>query len=105
MINEIDAAQLKEKLDQNEELILVDCREQDEWDAGHIEQALFLPLSQFEERFAELENKDSQIIVQCRSGKRSMRACEFLKEQGYTNLTNLEGGILGWEDEGYPVVK
>ncbi len=105
-IKSITSEELKSKLDKNEELILVDCREQDEWDAGHIEEARLIPLSVLEERFSELnEYKDKQIIMQCRSGKRSLNACHFLEEQGYSNLTNLEGGILGWGELGYKIIE
>ena len=107
MINEIDAVQLKDKLDQKEDFVLIDCREQTEWDTGHIAQAIFAPLSDFENQVKKLEAKNmiaknKQIVMQCRSGKRSMKACEFLAAQGHTHLANLTGGILGWQEEGFP---
>lgn len=106
MIKSMTAQELKEKLDSGKDLLLVDCREQSEWDAGHIPQAQFLPLSELRERYEnELEDKDATIIMQCRSGKRSMDACMFLMSEGYTDLTNLEGGILDWQDQGYPIIK
>ncbi len=106
MIKSIQATELKAKLDNKEEIILIDCREQGEWDAGHISDAKFVALSKLEEVFnAELPNKDAQIIMQCRSGKRSLNACIFLQGEGYLDLTNLEGGIMGWQDEGYEVVQ
>jgi rhodanese-related sulfurtransferase len=105
MIKSIHSPELKAKLDNNEELILIDCREQGEWDAGHIKAAKFVALSKLEEVFeTEIPNKDAQIIFQCRSGKRSLNACMFLQGEGYSDLTNLEGGILGWQGEGYEVV-
>jgi len=103
-IKSINAVELRTKLEAGEELLLIDCRETDEWDAGHIEQAEFLPLSEFSDAPDKLaDKKDSQIIIQCRSGKRSMNACRMLEENGFNNLTNLEGGILGWSEEGYPI--
>ena len=96
--------ELKPLLDKKADIVLVDCREQEEWDAGHIAQALFIPLSQFDKSLDQLKNKNAKIILQCRSGKRSLRAAEFLEAQGYTDLTNLEGGILDWEGMGHPVV-
>ena len=109
MIHEIDAVQLKSKLGQRQDIILIDCREQEEWDGGHIAQAVLAPLSDFENQIKKLglENMitkdDKEIIIHCRSGKRSMRACEFLEVRGYTHLVNLEGGLLGWQEEGFPV--
>ncbi|MDD0854262.1 rhodanese-like domain-containing protein [Halobacteriovorax sp. GB3] len=106
MINSMDVVELKKLIDTNENLLLVDCREQDEWDAGHIKEAKFVPLSRFQELFeSELPSKDAKIIMQCRSGKRSMNACMFLMEQGYEDLTNLEGGILAWQENGFEIVK
>jgi len=104
MINEIDSKELKEKLDRGENIILIDCREQEEWDDGHIAAAKLIPLSEFEQRYAEVGPTDAQIIVQCRSGKRSLNACMILQNNGYENLTNLAGGILGWAEHGYEVV-
>ena len=104
-IKSIEAPELKSMLDGNQDIVLIDCREQQEWDDGHIEAAKFLPLSEMEDRFGEIGGKDAKIILQCRSGKRSMRAAEFLEDQGYNDLTNLEGGILGWLDNEYSTVK
>lgn len=102
-IKSINAEQLKNKLDSGEKVTVIDCREQNEWDSGHIEAAQFIPLSDFESQFSKLSEKEAELILQCRSGKRSLKACQFLAEQGYTNLTNLEGGILAWIENGYEV--
>jgi len=101
-IKTLDSKGLKEKLDKGENIILVDCREQDEWDDGHIEQASLMPLSNFESEAEKLTDKNAEIILQCRSGKRSLQAATYLEEQGFSNLTNLEGGILGWIEQGLP---
>lgn len=105
MIKLIDVHGLKAKIDNKEDIKILDVREQQEWDEGHIKEAQFLPLSQLETQFEAAGNKDQEIIIQCRSGKRSMKACEFLAEKGYQNLINLEGGILSWQDEGFEVTK
>ena len=60
-----------------------------------------IPLGDIEVRMAEFP-KDKNIIIGCRSGKRSMNACMFLKMNGYQNIQNLEGGILGWTENGCP---
>ena len=105
MIKNMNSEELKSKLDNNDDIILIDCREQDEWDAGHIEAAKFIPLSQFQDLYTKtLTNKDAEVIIQCRSGKRSLNACMMLMGEGFSNLTNLEGGILGWQANGYEVV-
>ena len=104
-IKQLDVNQLKEKIDAKQDIILVDCREEHEWEAGHIDAAKFLPLSEIEKNHTELKDKNAEIILQCRSGKRSMTYANFLEEKGYTNLTNLEGGILSWQEEGFDVVE
>ncbi|AYF45706.1 MULTISPECIES: rhodanese-like domain-containing protein [Halobacteriovorax] len=104
MINFMEVGELKDLMDKNTDLILVDCREQDEWDAGHIEEAIFIPLSDFANQYANhLKDKSKKIVVQCRSGKRSLNACQFLLEEGFEDLYNLEGGILAWGESGYPI--
>ncbi len=104
MITEIDAKELKTKLERGDKFKFIDCREQGEWDEGHIKGATLIPLSVFQEKFEDtLSDKNETVVIQCRSGKRSMNACMFLLSKGYTNLVNVEGGILGWMEEGFPV--
>lgn len=106
MIKEMTVQELKQKMDRKENFILVDCREKDEWDAGRLPQSIFIPLSQFEQLYPEhLKDSDAEIIIQCRSGKRSLNACMMLQGEGYTNLTNLTGGILAWEEQNYEVLR
>jgi rhodanese-related sulfurtransferase len=102
MIGNMTVQELKEKLDNNEELILIDCREQGEWDEAHIEAAQFLPLSNFEEEMKKITNKEAVVVCQCRSGKRSFAAAMKLQDEGFESLFNLEGGILAWLEAGYP---
>jgi rhodanese-related sulfurtransferase len=106
MIDNMTVTELKKKLDSGEELLLIDCREQAEWNEAHIENANFHPLSQFQAEIEKLEGRDKEtvIVCQCRSGKRSLQAATMLQGEGYENLFNLEGGILAWIDEGYPTL-
>lgn len=105
MIKEIDVQELKTKLDNDEKIYFIDCRELEEWQEGHIEGAALIPLSEFQEKYETvLTEKDAKIVMQCRSGKRSMNACMFLLSKGYSDLNNLEGGILAWTQAGFPVI-
>lgn len=104
MIATMNVEQLKEKLDAGEKLTLIDCREQDEWDQGHIPGAKFIPLSKFDEHISQL-NPSDQIVIQCRSGVRSLKACQILLENDFEHLNNLEGGILDWIDKGFAIEK
>ncbi len=86
--------------------IMVDVREQDERNEQHIEGTLFIPLDQLDSRIGELaEYKNSPIILQCRSGKRSNVAATSLMKAGFTKVLNLDGGILAWDKHGLATVK
>jgi rhodanese-related sulfurtransferase len=81
---------------------LVDVREPDEWEAGHAEGAYSLPMSQLNERIAELP-EDATLLVICHSGGRSARVTEALAAQGY-NAINVLGGTQAWQSAGGVVV-
>lgn len=80
---------------------LVDVREQNEYDELRAGGAELLPLSEFEARFAELPRNQPLVMI-CRSGARSARAGQYLLDQGYTDIVNLEGGTLAWQEAGLP---
>lgn len=89
-----------------QEAIMVDVREQDERNEQHIKNTLFIPLAQLDNRIGELaEYKNSPIILQCRSGKRSNVAATSLMKAGFTKVLNLDGGILAWDKHGLATVK
>ena len=78
--------------------ILLDVREQEEWDAGHAPDARLVPLSQLQERVSELP-EDTRILVVCHSGMRSMRATAFLRSEGL-DAVNVVGGMVAWAAAG-----
>lgn len=84
--------------------LVVDVREQNEYDEIHIDGVRLAPLGSVEAELADVP-KDREILLICRSGNRSGQAAERLAAKGYTNLTNVEGGMLAWEANGYPAVK
>ncbi len=87
--------------------LFVDVREKNETDdfSYDLKNIIYAPLSNFEIlSMAKLPtDKNTPIILACRSGGRSMNAASFLENLGYTQLFNLSGGILGWSEEGLPV--
>ncbi len=90
-----------EQLLQKKSAIILDVREDSEWNEQHIPGAIHIPLGQLSERLTELNQyKDSQIIAQCRSGRRSAQASDVLKSAGFSKVYNLEGGIIAWEKAG-----
>lgn len=78
------------------EIQVLDVREQEEYDALHLEGVTLLPLSELLDRYTELDKAQPYYVI-CRSGKRSARACQFLEEQGY-DVTNVQGGLNALED-------
>jgi len=83
--------------------IFVDVREPYEIDevSYNIDNQKQIPLGEIQTRMSELP-KDASIIIGCRSGGRSMQACQFLAMNDYRNVKNLQGGIMGWVDNGLP---
>ncbi len=75
---------------------LIDVREQEEWDAGHIESAELFPLSQLTNGAQLGKDKNTEIILHCKGGFRSMQALQLLRAQGYTNLKSMAGGFDAW---------
>jgi len=84
--------------------ILIDVREQVEWDAGHIAGSVFIPRAALPQQVeAAVPNKDAEIVVYCRSGQRSSFATQTLQQLGYTNVVNMAGGILDWGANALPI--
>jgi adenylyltransferase/sulfurtransferase len=96
-MEEVSAADVQAARERGDEFLLLDVREQPEWDTARIEGARLAPLSEFEARLAELEEwRGRRIVVHCHHGGRSARACQILSEQGFSNVANLAGGIEAW---------
>jgi rhodanese-related sulfurtransferase len=81
---------------------VIDVRERDEWDGGHMADATLLPLGELEQRRHELDLAAPVVIV-CRSGRRSLTAAEILLEAGFQDVRSLAGGMIAWHDAGLPV--
>ncbi|MBC7903856.1 MAG: rhodanese-like domain-containing protein [Gemmatimonadaceae bacterium] len=96
----ISAADLKAKMNAGEKINLIDVREPNEFAESNIPGAILVPLSKIQMMDIDpIEDmKEEEIFVHCRSGKRSVTACQFLEGMGFTNLTNVEGGILAWKE-------
>ncbi|MBP6473574.1 MAG: rhodanese-like domain-containing protein [Chloroflexi bacterium] len=93
-------AQIKDRAD----VVVFDVREQVEYDEGHIPGVTLIPLGEVANRLSEIP-KDKTVIMTCRSGNRSGQATDFLRQNGYTNVHNMEGGIVAWQQAGLPVDK
>ena len=94
-IRTITPAELRRRLDEGEDFILLDVREQSEWDICHIEGALFKPLSEIS-RWVDTLDPAREYVLHCHHGGRSRKACAVAMAHGIANVTSLDGGIDGW---------
>jgi rhodanese-related sulfurtransferase len=87
-----------------DDAVILDVREQDEWDAGHAPEAVHIPLSELPARLDDLPDTDeATLTVVCRGGGRSSRAVAWLNQQGF-DVANLVGGMKAWEGAGKQLV-
>lgn len=96
-MKELTVQELKKKKDNNETFTLLDVREEFEFHISNIDGQL-IPLDQLPDRLDELD-KEKEVIVMCRTGGRSAKACELLTEKGFKNVSNLKGGVNAWAKE------
>ena len=102
-ITNVTADEVYKMLSSNKDYFILDVRSKEEFDSGHIEGAYLLPVSELENRLAELP-QDKPIIVYCRSGSRSTSAANILLEKGFKEIFNMTGGITEWQSKGFPVI-
>jgi molybdopterin/thiamine biosynthesis adenylyltransferase/rhodanese-related sulfurtransferase len=102
-VEEVDPKEVREHLGNG--VVLVDVRESEEWDAGHIPGAKHVPRGYLESRIeGAVADRDQRVVVYCASGQRSALAANTLREQlGYENVASMNGGITLWKDRGYDV--
>ncbi|GAA4324708.1 rhodanese-like domain-containing protein [Flaviaesturariibacter amylovorans] len=101
----ISVEELKEKMDRGETVHLIDVREPHEYAEAHIAGSRLYPLGKIQTmQVDELEDlKDEPVLLQCRSGHRSMMAAMVLEQLGFKDTSNVVGGILAWQEKGFPV--
>lgn len=94
---EIDVHAVQAKRDAAEPFLLLDCREQNEWDFAHIDGAVLIPMSEISNRLPEVAQwQDRPIIVYCHLGVRSLHVAHWLRQQGLPNVHSMAGGIDQW---------
>ncbi len=104
-IEEIDSPALAATLESDSRPLVVDVREQDEWDEGHIPDAVHVPRGNLESRIERTApDRVSPIVLYCASGNRSAFAAKTLEELGYENVSSLAPGYTGWKRDGFPTV-
>ena len=89
-----------------DEALMLDVRDDSEYKSGHIKNAVHIPVDALNERLGEIEkHKDKPVIVYCRTGIRSRKACTTLKKAGFGELYRLDGGVVSWESANLPLTK
>lgn len=99
-LTEISVAQAYQKYQQG--IFFVDVRTQEEWDEMHAANSILVPLDELPNRLSEVP-KDREVVVICRSGRRSKEALGILQNAGYSNVSSMAGGLNEWKAAGYPL--
>jgi rhodanese-related sulfurtransferase len=100
---DVTVEEAKSLVESNVSLIIVDVRTREEYDSGHIEGAILIPVSELEGRINEL-SKEEELLIYCRTGNRSTNSVNILKANGYTKIFHMNDGIIAWIQAGYPTV-
>jgi adenylyltransferase/sulfurtransferase len=100
---DIDPVEVKAKIDRGDRFVLIDVREPHEYQICNIPYAKLIPLGDLPKRVSELNSAD-EIVAHCKSGMRSAKAVDFLKQAGFRKVRNMKGGILAWSDKVDPSV-
>jgi rhodanese-related sulfurtransferase len=104
-IKEVDHIGAMQLMNHKNALVL-DVREQSEYDTGHILSSKLIPLGKLHDRIGELEKyRERPIVVVCRSGQRSASACALLGKKGFSQALNLNGGVTAWQKASLPLEK
>src|SRR6266403_780263 len=104
-IKEVSDQEVHDKLNPENGFTLLDVREGDEWEQGHLDKAVFLPRGFLEVKADKmLTDKNQQIVVYCAGGVRSALAAKTLQDLGYTNVCSMRGGFTEWKNNGLPFI-
>ncbi len=95
IVKQLSAIELNDKIQQGEDLFLLDVREPHEFQYAHIPNSVLIPLNQIPERLHEVDSQ-LEVVVICHHGIRSQQAANYLVQSGYNNIANLIGGIDAW---------
>jgi rhodanese-related sulfurtransferase len=105
-VKEWDFREVKKKMDAGEKFLLVDVREDNEWERGHIPGAIHMGRGIIERDIEQaVPDHDAAIVLYCGGGFRSALSAENLQKMGYTNVISMDGGWRHWTEAGFPTVK
>jgi rhodanese-related sulfurtransferase len=101
---DVSVSEAKDLIQEKPDLVILDVRTVTEYEEGHIEGAINIPVQELEDRLDEISKKD-ELLVYCRTGNRSSQAVSILESSGYTKIYHMIEGITGWKNAGYPTVQ
>ncbi len=105
-IEEIDIHQAKDRLESTTPPVLIDVREESEWQTGHLPNAIHLSKGIIERDIEKIiPDTNTPLVLYCSGGYRSAIAAENLQKMGYKNICSMEGGSTAWTTAGYPILK
>ena len=105
-VKETNVQDVKRRMDNGEKFVLVDVREDAEWAMGHLPNAVHLGKGVIERDIEQrVPDTAAKVILYCGGGFRAALAADNLQKMGYTNVISMDGGIRGWRERGYPLVK
>jgi rhodanese-related sulfurtransferase len=95
-IVEVTAREVQDRMARGEEIVLIDIREQNEWNLGHAESALYIGRGVLESQIESRVPRDAQVVLYCASGNRSALSARTLGEMGYAHVASMAGGFRDW---------
>jgi len=105
-VREVTVDDVKQKLDANDQFLLIDVREDNEWQQGHLPHAIHLGKGIIERDIERrVPDPNAPLVLYCGGGFRSAIAADNLGRMGYTNVLSMDGGIREWREKGYPLTR
>jgi len=100
VITETTAREVQDRLTRGEKLVLIDIREQNEWNLGHAAPAIYIGRGVLESQIESRVPRDAEVVLMCASGNRTALAAKTLGEMGYANVSSMAGGFRDWVASG-----
>ena len=99
-IKEVSPAEVKRMRERRDEVVVVDVREDREWNLGHVPGALHMSRGTLEGKIEQVVPRERALVLYCAGGNRSALAADMLRQMGYANVSSMSGGFKGWVDVG-----
>ncbi|HLV26941.1 MAG TPA: rhodanese-like domain-containing protein [Gemmatimonadales bacterium] len=102
-IREVTPSEVKQRVEQKDDVVLLDVREPNEWNLGRIPGAIHIPRGIMETKVEQVIPRDSEVVIYCAGGNRSALAADTLQQMGYNNVSSMADGWRGWMQANGPV--